>query len=116
MESVSSPEFNISLSFESVNLPPVTDVLVLGRKYPHGKHGVLQAFKYIAPDEFQCIQENDDGVVGAVLASKKILLKMPRETLLSLLQKFVFPYVADEEAIKVDINIILSQKGIKGVL
>ena len=75
MNTAYSPEYTISLSFQNVNLPPVTDILVLGRKYPHGKNGVLQAFKYIAPDEFECIEENDHKVIGVIFVSKRILQK-----------------------------------------
>ncbi|MFH1216642.1 MAG: hypothetical protein V1706_09085 [Pseudomonadota bacterium] len=116
METVVNPEFNISLSFESVNLPPVTDILVLGRKFPQGTNGVTQAFKFIAPDEFECIKEENHSLVGVVFVSKKILLKIPAKNLLAILEKYVYPYVSDEEAIKVDINILLSHKNIKGAL
>lgn len=115
MDTAVAPEYTISLSFQNINLPPVTDILVLGRKYPHGKNGVLQAFKYIAPDEFECIEENDHKVVGVIFIAKKILQKIPAIDLMPILKQLVYPYVSDDEAIKVDINIILSHKNIKGV-
>ena len=116
MNTAYSPEYTISLSFQNVNLPPVTDILVLGRKYPHGKNGVLQAFKYIAPDEFECIEENDHKVIGVIFVSKRILQKISSEDLMPIIKQYVYPYVSDDEAIKVDIDIVLAHKNIKGAV
>ncbi len=116
MDNAATPEYNIRLSFQNVNLPPATDILVLGRQYPHGKNGVLQAFKYIAPDEFECIEENDHDIVSVVFVSRRILKKISIRDLRPLLQQYVYPYVSIDEAVKVDVDIVLIHKNIKGVM
>ena len=99
MNNRESFQYEISLKFEQVKLPPVTDILILGKKYPHGKHGVLQAFKFIA-----------------ILVDKRIAKRMTKEKILEVLKKYIFPYVADDEAVKVDIDLKVSCVNIKGEL
>ena len=62
MTTGSGAKYSINLSFSPIKLPPVTDILVLAKKYPQGKIGVSEAFKLIAPDEFEMISidDNDD--------------------------------------------------------
>jgi len=35
--------YSIDLNFEVIKLPPVSDILVLGKKVPQGKFGVLHS-------------------------------------------------------------------------
>jgi len=115
LDPASTVEYEITFRFETVNLPPVTDILVLGKRYPHGKHGVLMAFQYIAPDEFVFIDlPEEHPSVEAILASKKILRRIPQNHLMDLLERHVYPFINEDEAIKVDLNVILHSKQIKG--
>lgn len=114
MKDIETRQYNITLSYESVRLPPVTDMLILGKKYPHGKQGVLQAFKYIAPDEFHLVDVNEEDTVEAVLIDKKILTRIPEEKIVSILKTYVFPNISEYEAIKVDLDIKVICSNIKG--
>ena len=116
MNNRESFQYEISLKFEQVKLPPVTDILILGKKYPHGKHGVLQAFKFIAPDEFVLFEITDSENIDAILVDKRIAKRMTKEKILEVLKKYIFPYVADDEAVKVDIDLKVSCVNIKGEL
>jgi len=109
-------QYEISLEFTRVKLPPVTDILILGKKYPHGKHGVLQAFKYIAPDEFELLEIKDNETVEALLVDKRIIKRLPEKKLISILEKYIFPYIASDEAIKVDLDLKVLCTNIKGVI
>jgi len=111
------PGYTVHLDFEAIKLPPVTDILVLGRKHPQGKLGVMESFKFIAPDEFDMVEVDDESVcVEAVLINKKILKRMPSSEVISILSQYVFPYVTRGEAIKVDFTVKLSFSAIKGEL
>ena len=112
-----SSSYQVNLDFEAIKLPPVTDILVLGRKHPQGKQGVMESFRFIAPNEFEMIEVGKDVEhVEAVLINKKILKRMPQEKVLNILSKFVFPYVLKGEAVKVNFSVRLSFSSIKGEL
>lgn len=98
------PKFSISLSFEEVKLPPFRDMLVLGKRCPHGKAGVSQCLNLLAPEAFEMV-EIDDPTVEAVLINKRILKRMPVENIVEVLKEKVFPYITPGEVVRIDFNV-----------
>jgi len=110
-------KYSVNLEFESIKLPPVTDVLVLGKKYPQGKIGVMESFRFIAPDEFEMFDINDDYPnVEAILVNKKILGRLPISEIRSILGEYVFPHVSRGEAVRVNFTVKIAFEGIKGTI
>ncbi len=116
MSKIKRANYSINLSFSPIKLPPVTDILVLAKKYPQGKVGVSEAFKLIAPDEFEMISidDGDDEVIDAVLINKRIMKKLSQEKIMKTLKETVFPYVSKGEAVNVDFHVTLEFNNIKG--
>lgn len=106
--------YSINLSFTPISLPPLTDILVLAKKFPSGKTGVTKAFKLIAPDEFEMFELNEDPVIDAVLINKRILKKLDQDIIIDTLKKTVFPHVSKGEAIKVDFSVVIQYEQVKG--
>lgn len=99
--------FYVSLSFEGISLPPFHDILLLGRKCPHGKSGISKCLNLLEPDGFEMI-ELDHETVEAMLVNKRILKRMPAEKIIEILQERVFPYITKGEIIKVDFHVKIS--------
>jgi len=118
MVTASVRKFTVGLSFEPIKLPPVSDILVLAKRHPQGKVGVMESFRFIAPDEFEMVEVDGeiDGTVEAVLINKRILRRMPQAKVLEILAANVFPYVSKGEAVKVDFNLRVSFEKITGEL
>lgn len=113
MESNSS-KYRVNLEFKNVRLPPVRDILVLGKKYPHGKAGVMECFRFIAPDEFEMFDIPEDDVAAeAVVIHRRILDKMPAEQVIAILRDHVFPFMSVGEAINVDFDVTISILGLE---
>jgi hypothetical protein len=108
--------YSVNLDFESIKLPPVTDILVLGKKVPQGKHGILHSFELILPDTFELIEVENAAfpTIDAVIINKAILMKLPKAEILHVLEENVFPYVARGETIKVNFDVRIYQKNITG--
>lgn len=99
-------KFVVNMEFFAVKLPPVRDILVLGKKYPQGKAGVMECFRFIAPDEFEMFDIDDpDEVAEAVLINKRILNRMSADRVIHILRDQVFPFISPGEAINVNIDI-----------
>jgi len=105
--------YSVSLSFESVKIPPFNDILLLGKRCPHGKYGVLESLNLLSPDNFEIIEVDNDNV-QAMLVHKSILKRIPTDEILSILGKRVFPYITKGECVKVDFNVRLWYDGIEG--
>ena len=112
----SSVSYLVDLDFEAIKLPPVTDILVLGKRVPQGKHGILNSFDLVLPDTFLMHEINDPDFpqIDAVIINKTILLKIPIEEIVNILHINVFPYVSRDETIKVNFNIHIFHKNITG--
>lgn len=106
--------FSVSLDFEPIKFPPVDDILILGKKLPQGRNGMLHSFQLISPDTFELIEINDDDSIDAVIINKAILRKLSREMVLNILREHVFPYVAKGESVKVNFSIRIFQRNIVG--
>jgi hypothetical protein len=99
-------KLHVDLEFHAVSLPPVKDVLVLGKKYPQGKVGVMESFRFVAPDEFEMFEMSDEeSVAEAVMINKRILTRMSAGKVIDMLRKHVFPYMSAGEAINVNLDI-----------
>lgn len=99
-------KYIVNMEFFTVKLPPVKDVLVLGKKYPQGKVGIMECFRFIAPDEFELFDIDDADVSAeAVVINKRILNRMPAEQVINILRTQVFPFISPGEAINVNFDI-----------
>lgn len=113
---ISQTSFVVNLDFEAIKLPPVTDVLVLGKKTPQGKMGVLNSFQLISPDVFDLIEIEHEPNVEAIILNKNLLSKLDKEQIIRILSEYVFPFVAKGESIRVNFDIQIFQRNIKGEL
>ena len=108
--------YTVNLDFEVIKLPPVTDILVLGKKVPQGKQGILHSFELILPDTFELHEIIDENFpqIDAVIVNKAIATKMPVQEVIHILKDKVFPYVSRGETIKVNFGVHIFQKNIVG--
>ncbi|MDD4189691.1 MAG: hypothetical protein PHI28_00025 [Mangrovibacterium sp.] len=115
MKETDSRKYWINLGFEEIRLPPFEDILIIGKKSPHGRMGLSKSFQFLIPDEFE-VFEVDDPIIDAAFISKRLLKKIDKENILGILEKKVFPFVSDGEIIKVDFKIKIYYDAIKGEL
>jgi len=108
--------YNINLRFEPIKLPPVSDILILGKSLPQGKNGVLHSFHLISPDVFELVEIENDDNVEAIIVNKSILAKLNKEKIVEVLREYVFPYITKGDSVRVDFDIEIYQKNIRGVL
>ena len=104
--------YSISLSFEEIKLPPFQDIILVGKFSPQGKTGLRKAIELLLPNSFQMIETNHEKV-EAVFINKKIIAKMPQDSIMNILIEKVFPFVSEAEIIKVDFKVIVSYRGIE---
>lgn len=100
-------KYSISLSFQEIKLPPFDEILILGKNSPQGKLGISKSFEFLNPNGFEIIEVEDEKV-EAIFVNKRILVKLPKEKLLKLLQAKVFPYISEGELLKVDVKVTIS--------
>ncbi len=100
-------KYSLSLSFNEITLPPVEDILILGKLSSQGKNGLSKTFDYLVPDTFVVIDVTHENV-EAIFVNKRIITKISVEKLIEILEKKVFPYISAQEIIKVDLKVKIS--------
>ena len=108
-------EYSVSLSFEDVSLPPFEDILILGKKCPHGMAGITGCMRLLAPDDFELV-ELDGDQVEAILISKRLLKRMPQAEIVKILRERVFPSISRGDIVKVDLKVRIGFENITGHL
>ena len=113
MKSQKPTKYTISLSFEEIRLPPFEDILIIGKKCPHGKTGLSRSFELLVPNEFEVFEVNDS-IVGAVFINRRILKKLDKDKIVEVLKEKVFPFSSESEIVKVDFKLKLFYESIEG--
>ncbi|MCJ7616017.1 MAG: hypothetical protein MUO43_05720 [Desulfobacterales bacterium] len=99
-----SARYSVSLNFEGIKLPPFEDILLLGRRCPHGKIGITKCLDLLSPEGFELVDLDDD-LVQSMLVSKQILKRMPIDKIIDILKEKVFPFITNGEIIKINFNL-----------
>ena len=100
----STPQFHVNLTFEKAQLPPFSDILVLGRKSPVGMSGISKSLEFLLPNHFDLIPV-DDPVVEGIVINGSITKRVPIEKVLKVLAARVFPFMSETEMIRVDFSV-----------
>lgn len=109
------PKISISLSFEGITLPPFQDILIIGQKCPHGKTCISKSLALWHPDNYETIEIND-GQIEAIIINKVILKRTSPDKIIGILRKNVFPFITNEELIKVDFKIKVLMENIEELI
>jgi hypothetical protein len=97
-------KYSVKLAFEEIKLPPFEEILILGKKCPQGKVGVYKSFEFLVPNEYESFEVQSD-IVEAVFISNRLLKKISKEAIITILEEKVFPYISECEILKVDFKL-----------
>jgi len=104
MKNDASVKYTVKLAFEEIKLPPFEEILILGKKCPQGKIGVYKSFEFLVPNEYELFEVDSD-IVEAIFINKRLLKKISKESIISILEEKVFPYTSECEILKVDFKL-----------
>lgn len=99
--------YKVSLKIEGITLPPVQDILILGRNCPHGPKSIGRCFSLLSTEEFNTVIV-DDAHVQAILVNRKILQRMPEAEVVRILRQRAFPFISADEVVRVEFRVVLA--------
>ncbi|SHF39100.1 hypothetical protein SAMN02745218_02141 [Desulfofundulus australicus DSM 11792] len=96
----------ISIRLSEFEIPPIQDVLVVGKKAPIGPEAVKRMVDALSPEQYVVIRLEHDVFEAAVL--KKSLLKfIPQDKLLPIILKECSAIATEDSVIKAQLNIVV---------
>lgn len=102
-----SKRASLSFSISEFEVPPMQDLLVIGKKAPIGPEAVKRMAEVLSPEQFSIIRL-DHPRVEAVLLKKNLLEMIDQKVLTGIILEEISQFVNDSMVLRGKINISIS--------
>lgn len=111
METSRERRAEIVIRLSEFDIPPMQDVLVIGKAAPIGPEAARRMVDALSPEQYEVIPV-DAGPVEALVMRKNLLLIFPRDRLIRLILEETADIAAESSVLKaqVSINLVVSRK------
>ncbi|KKM12150.1 hypothetical protein SY88_04670 [Clostridiales bacterium PH28_bin88] len=99
----------ISIRLSEFEIPPMQDVLLVGRKAPIGPEAARRMVDALSPDQYEIIPV-DEGPVEALVIRKSLLNMLPRERLLPVILEEGLKVANETTVIKAQLDVVVVVK------
>ena len=97
-------KYTVNMICRSAMLPPVRDVLVIGKKTPVGAKGVVEAMQAMTPGMFRHITV-DHPVIDSLLVRESDLRKIPERHLVAEILECAEGIMDESDALSIDLDV-----------
>ena len=100
----------ISIKLSEFEIPPIQDVLVVGRKAPIGPGAVRRMVDALSPDQYEIVPI-DEGVIEALVVRKSLLKIIPLKRLVNIVLEESLKVAGEHSVIKaqVDVTVVIKR-------
>jgi hypothetical protein len=102
----SSKKVEISMRLSEFEIPPMQDILIIGRKAPIGPEAAKRMVNILSPDQYE-IKKIEHPAIEAIVIRKSLLNMLPHDKLVSLILEEGEKIVDETMIIKVQLNITI---------
>lgn len=96
---------NVSITLSEFEIPPMQDVLLVGKRSPIGPSAVKMMVEAVSPDQYEIVQLGDHEIFEAVVIRRSILQLIPAEKLLKIIMEEGSRIANDASVIKAQLAI-----------
>lgn len=76
---------NIVIRFSEFEIPPMQDIMLVGKKAPIGPEAAKRMVDGVAPEQYEIIELDGHEIFEAIVVRKSLLKILPKETLTSII-------------------------------
>lgn len=105
MAAVANHRWTISAEVMEYAIPPIRDMLILGRNSPVGCIALRRALELLIKSPYEHIEIPDDLVLSDILVRSALLRRVPKEELIRFVLKDIWPMMGSEEVLHVTLEI-----------
>jgi hypothetical protein len=102
----STKKAEISMRLTEFDIPPIQDVLIIGKKAPIGPEAVKRMVNILSPDQYEIIKIDHD-CIEAIVIRKPLLNMLPQDKLVAFILEEGGKVANDTMIIKAQLNIVL---------
>jgi len=110
MVSIKRNKVQISARVYEYSVPPMKDMLVLGKHSPIGCIAMRRALDLLVKAPFEHIELENDDIISDILVRQLLLKRISKDELVNFVLAHIKPLLSPEEMLHVelDINVFLS--------
>ncbi|WP_338091191.1 hypothetical protein [Pelotomaculum isophthalicicum] len=97
----------ISIILSEFEIPPIQDVLLIGKKAPVGPEAVQRMIDVLSPEQYEVLQVNE-GPFEAVVIRNSLSRLITREKLLSIILNEGCKVASETAVLKAQVDIVLN--------
>ena len=109
--SITQRKAYISARVDEYIVPPIKDMLVLGKDAPIGCIAMRRALELLVKTPFEHIEIEGDDTIGDILVRKPLLRRLPREGLIQHVLANIKPLMGPEEVLHVELGVTVTLDG-----
>jgi len=98
---------DITIKLSEFEIPPMQDIMLVGKKAPIGPEAVRQMVDAVSPGQYEIIRLNDQEIFEAAVIKKSLLKLLPKEKLLSVVIEEGNRIASENMVVKAQINITI---------
>jgi len=99
----------IFIKLSEFEIPPMQDVLLIGKRAPIGPEAVKRMVDALSPEQYEIIPV-DEGPIEAVVIRKNLLKLVPQEKILPIVLEEGLKITTEATVIKAQINVVVIVK------
>lgn len=103
-------KLQIQVRVREYAIPPVRDMLVLGKDAAIGYIAMRRALNLLVKSPFEHIEVSDD-VIGDVLIRQSLLKRVSQDELIDFVLRHIKPLLGSEEVLQVDMDVSVLLSG-----
>lgn len=97
----------VNMRFSEFEMPPMQDVLIVGKMAPIGPEAARRMVDILSPDQYEIIKVEHD-YVEAIVVRRSLLKMLAREKLISIIMEEGGKIANESMIIKAQVNITLN--------
>jgi len=98
---------DMTIKLSEFEIPPMQDIMLVGKKAPIGPEAVRQMVDAVSPDQYEIVHLNSHEVFEAVVIKKSLLKLLPKEKLLSVVIEEGGRIANESMVVKAQINLTI---------
>ncbi|BAF58981.1 hypothetical protein PTH_0800 [Pelotomaculum thermopropionicum SI] len=97
----------ITIKLSEFEIPPIQDVLLVGRRAPIGPEAVQRMVDILSPDQYEVLRV-EEGPFEAIVVRKSLCNLITREKLLEIIMEEGVKVASETAVLKAQVNVVLN--------
>jgi len=98
---------HVTVRLSEFEIPPMQDVLLLGRRAPIGPEAARRMVDALSPEQYEVITV-EEGPIEAIVVRKPLLKLIPKEKIIPFLLEEGLKIITEHTVIRAQVNVVIT--------